>query len=132
MKLSGEVRLGKLVIAPVSWAIAMNHFAGKRVTVEIEAEKSLRTVRANNRYWACLVPLAGDFLSKTRDVPLSKEQTHWVLKSAFLGCDETPLGLVPMDSRTLTTAQFSAYCEAVEAWLAQNGYSVPDSAEVSA
>lgn len=131
MKLSGDVRDGKLVIDPVAWAIALREYEGKRVTVDIEAEKSIRSVRANARYWGCLVPLAGDFLSKTRDVPLSKDQVHYVLVAAFAGCDETPLGIVPVRTSTMTTAQFSTYCEQVQAWLAQNGYAVPDSAEVA-
>lgn len=130
MKLSGEVRAGKLVIAPVSWAIAMNQYNGKRVTVEIEAEKSLRSIRANARYWGVLVPLAGDLFSKTRDVPLSKDQIHYVLVAAFAGCDETPLGPAPVRTSQMTTAQFATYCERVQAWLSQAGYYVPESAEV--
>lgn len=131
MKLSGIVKSGKLVTDPVAWAIAMRHLDGKRVVVDIDSEKAVRTLRQNSRYWSALVPLAGDFLSKTRDVPLSKEQTHWVLSSAFLGCEETPLGLVPMSTRVLTTKQFSGYCDKVELWLNENGYAVPAGAEIS-
>ena len=130
MKLAGVVKDGRLETDPVSWAIAMREYADKRVTVEIEQEKSIRSVRQNSRYWGLIVPLAGDYLSKTRDVPLSKEQTHYVLKSAFLGCEETELGLAPMDSRTLTTAQFAQFCEKVTLWLAEHGYSLPASALV--
>jgi len=131
MKFNGEVRGGKLLIDPASLAIACREYEGKRVTLEIEPEKSIRSLRQNSRYWGIIVPLASDFLSKTRDVPLSKDQTHYVLKSAFLGCEETPLGLVPMDSRSLTTSQFHAFCEAITLWLGENGYSVPESAEVA-
>lgn len=131
MKLSGEVRQGKLLIDPTSLAIALREYDGKRVSLEIEPERPVRSIRQNARYWSCIVPLAQDFLSKTRDVPLSKDQCHYVLKSAFLGCEETPLGLVPMDSRTLTTSQFQTFCEAITVWLAENGYAVPDSAEVA-
>ena len=129
MKLSGVVKDGELVIDPVAWAIALREFAGRRVIVDIDAERSVRSIRANNRYWGVLVPLAGDFLSKTRDVPLSKEQVHFVLTSAFLGCDETPLGLVPMRTRDLDTKQFAAYCEKVALWLMENGYHVPEPGE---
>ena len=128
MKLAGEVKAGKLVISPASWAIAMREYEGKRVTVEIEREKPIRTLKQNARYWSLIVPLAGDYLSKTRDVPLSNEQVHYVLKSAFLGCEETELGLIPMDSRTLTTAQFALYCEKVTVWLSEHGYYLPEGA----
>lgn len=131
MKFSGEVRAGKLLIDPASLAIACNEFNGKRVTLTLEPEKSLRSLKANARYWAVLVPLAGDFLGKTRDIPLSADQIHYVLVAAFAGCDETPLGLVPVRTSTMTTAQFSTFCEHVQAWLAENGYAVPDSAEVA-
>jgi hypothetical protein len=126
VKLSGEVRKGQLVIPPASLAIALREYDGQRVTVEIEREKSIRSLRANARYWSVLIPLAQDFLSKTRDVPLSKDQCHYVLVAAFAGCDETPLGLVPVRTSSMTTAQFATYCETVQVWLAENGYYVPD------
>lgn len=130
MKLSGEVKAGKLICRPAEWAIAMRQYEGHRVIVDIEPERQLRSLRANARYWSLLVPLAGDFLSKTRDVPLSKEQVHFVLASSFLGCDETPLGLAPMPTRRLDTKQFAGYCERITAWLGDNGYAVPDSSSV--
>jgi hypothetical protein len=128
VKLSGEVKGGRLLLDQAALTIAIRDCEGKRVTVEIAPEKPIRSLRQNSRYWGLIVPLAGDFLSKTRDVPLSAEQVHYVLKSAFLGCDETPLGLTPMDSRTLTTSQFGDFCEKVTVWLAEQGYVIPDSA----
>lgn len=128
MKLPAEVSQGKLLMDPVALAIACREYEGKRVVVDIEPEKSIRSVRQNSRYWSLIVPLAGDYLSKTRDMPLSKEQTHYVLKSAFIGCEETELGLIPMDSRTLTTAQFALFCEKVTVWLSEHGYFLPESA----
>jgi hypothetical protein len=126
MKFPGEVKKGRLLIDAAALAIALREFEGKRVVVEIEREKSIRSIKQNSRYWGLIVPLAGDYLSKTRDVPLSRDQTHYVLKSAFLGCEETELGLIPMDSRTLTTAQFAAYCEKVTLWLSEHGYFLPE------
>lgn len=114
---------------PASWPIAMRHFEGRRVVVDIEAYRERRTDRQSRRYWGMIVPLAGDLLSKTRDIPLSKESVHYVLKSAFLGTEETPLGLVPTDSRTLTTVQFCAFCDKVELWLMENGYCIPERGE---
>lgn len=129
MKLSGEVKGGRLVIAPVPWAIAMNEFANRRVVVEIEAEKSLRTVRANARYWTVLVPLASHHLSKKRDIQLSKDQTHWILASAFVGIVATDLGAVPKETHTLSVQEFYNFTEEVSAWLAQEGYPIPEQGE---
>jgi hypothetical protein len=131
LKLSGEVRAGKLIITPQSsLAIVLRQCEGKRVVIDIEPERPVRTVRANSRYWSLLVPLAGDLLSKTRDVPLSKNQVHFVLKAAFLDVIETPLGMVPVDSHNLNTKEFSEYCERIQVWLADNGYSVPEPGEL--
>lgn len=128
MKLSGTVKDGRLVTdEPAAWPIAMREYEGKRVVVQIEPKRSLRSLRANARWWGLLVPLAGHFLSLTRDVPLSKEQVHYVLVSAFAGCDVTDLGPVPVPTRTMDSLQFSILCEKVQAWLADNGYALPDS-----
>lgn len=126
MKLSGEVKGGKLLIEPTALAIAIREYADKRVTVDIEPVKSIRSIRQNNRYWGGIVPLAGDYLSKTRDLPLSKDQIHFVLVAAFAGCEETELGLVPVKTSTMTTAQFALYCERITQWLAEKGYPLPD------
>lgn len=127
--MSGEVKAGKLICSPAAWAIALREYEGRRVVVDIEPERALRSLKANARYWAVLVPLAGDFLSKTRDVPLSKMQIHFVLVSAFAGCEETPLGLAPVETHTMDSKVFSTFCERVQAWLAQEGYHVPDPGE---
>lgn len=125
MKLEGAVTGGKLICDPVSWAIAMREFDGKPVTVEIEQKRDKRSVGANRRFWGILVPLAGHLLGQTRDVPLSKDQVKFVLCSAFLGCEETPLGLVPMRTSQLDTKQFHDFCERIEKWLGENGYAIP-------
>lgn len=130
MKLTATVRDGKLIPdSPVGWTIMLQEFAGKAVVLDVDVPKTVRSIRQNARYFGLIVPLASHSLSKTRDLPLSKDQTHWLLKSAFLGCEETPLGLVPMDSRTLTTKQFHDYCEKIELWLNEQGYHVPEQGE---
>ena len=133
MKLTGRVVAGKFTPdLPAAWPIAMREFDGKRVTLEIEAEKSRRSTQANARYFACLVPLAQHCLNLKRPglLPLSKDQTHAVLVSAFVGQEETELGPVPVRTRTMTKEQFHAFNEQVERWLNESGYSVPDGPDV--
>jgi hypothetical protein len=56
--------------------------------------------------------------------------THEVLKGAFLGHEDTPLGKVPKASRTLNTEDFAAYCNKVEHWLLHDhGIVVPAKGE---
>lgn len=131
-----EVREGKLVPDdPVAWKGWLLRHAGKRVTVEIELEQPRRSVRANARYWSMLVPLAADVLSIGRVVPLSSKQAHDVLKQVFLGYDRVtgPHGveaLVLKSTAATDTPEFAAYCEKIQAWLAQDhGVRVPEPGE---
>lgn len=108
----------------------MREFNGKRVVIEIDREKSLRSLKANNYYFGVLVVLAGHHLNKNRKeqglTPLSKDQVHWVLKSAFLGCEETPLGPVPVASHDKDSQTFHYFMEKVRLWLEEDcGYPVP-------
>lgn len=107
---------GKLSISmPCSWREALSHLKGQRVTVEIEREEHRRSNRQNRWYFGVVVPLVGEYLSRGRELPLSKDQVHHVLVSAFLGQEETPLGPAPIKTSLLTTAQFSGYCERIQA-----------------
>jgi hypothetical protein len=111
----------------LGWLAAHN---GQRVEVDIRRQQERRSNDANRRYWGVLVPLAGHLLSKDRIVPLSKKQVHYVLASAFVGTEESPLGVpVPMETHTLSKEQFHVFTTKVEVWLAENGYHVPDPGE---
>lgn len=74
-----------------------------------------RSVAQNKRAWARLVRGCQEVLSQRTTVPLSKEQTWDVLKRAFLGEIETPLGRVPMESKNLPTKEFAELCDRIEA-----------------
>lgn len=128
MKLSGVIKGGKRIYdQPAGPVIAIQDIGeGHRFVETIERERPLRSLRANARYWGLLVPLAQHQLSKTRDIPLSKDQVHFVLVGAFAGCDVTALGPVPVRTRTMDVRQFSVFCERVQAWLADQGLSVPE------
>lgn len=126
MKIPGQVKEGRFVADnPAAWPIAMREWNGKKVVVEIDAQKSIRTLPQNNRYFGVLLPLFQHYLSQTRDVPLSKEQAHWVAASAFHGTDETTMGMVPKPTRTMTTKEFSEYCDKLALFLQEKGYPIP-------
>ena len=132
MKITGKASGGKFVPdSPAALPIAWREYDGRRVTVEIEPERIRRSVKANARYWSCLVYLARHYLNLKRPglPPLNKDQVHAVLVTAFVGQEETELGPVPMATRTLDTKQFHAFSEKVEAWLNENDYTIPDGSD---
>lgn len=113
-RFGGKVDAGKLVLDdPVRWTGALARLAGQRVFLTVERERIQRTTQQNRWYWGMVVPLVADFLSQGRELPLSNDQAHYVLKSAFLGVDETPLGPVPKSTRKLSVEEFSTYCEKI-------------------
>ncbi|HEX6038885.1 hypothetical protein [Longimicrobium sp.] len=97
------------------WDVVLNGWAGKRVTVQIEPERRTRTNPQLRRYFGCIVPVVRELLSQGRVVPLSKLQVHRLLCGAFLGHESTPIGDVPIESKTLDPGQFAAFCDQVEA-----------------
>lgn len=123
----GAVKGGKVELDDkVGWAALLARLDGKRVVVEVAVHSERRSSQANRWYWSCVVPLAAEALSVDRQVPLSKEQAHYVLKSAFLGIEETTLGPVPKSTSKLTTTQFWEYCEKIVAHCASEwGMAVP-------
>jgi hypothetical protein len=128
---SGIVRNGKLTIdQPLRWAAMLARQDGKRVSVTVEREIVRRTLSQNAWYWSIIVPTVASVLSRTRDVPLSNDQAHYVLKSAFIGLDETPLGPVPKSSAALSTKEFAEYCDRIVAHAASEwGFPIPQPGE---
>jgi hypothetical protein len=113
-RFGGHVSAGKLLLDdPVRWASTLARHAGKRLLVTLESERLQRTTQQNRWYWAMVVPLVAGYLSKGREVPLSNDQAHYVLKSAFIGVVETPLGPAPKSSRKLSIEEFSLYCDKI-------------------
>lgn len=112
----GHVREGRVELDDkIAWSALLSRLDGKRVRVSLDSVDKQRSSQQNRWYWACLVPIAAEVLSQGRTVPLSKEQAHYVLASAFLGCEETDLGPVPMKTSKLSTKDFSLYCEKIVA-----------------
>lgn len=132
MKLRGEVRKGELVIEPASLAIACRQWEGKRVVVEIEPEKSIRSLSQNAYYHAAIVPvvaviLTEDLREQDPDAsPLTNEEAHAALKRAFLG-KELALSLPVVRSTTkLSTLGFHDYVERCREFCARAGYFIPE------
>ncbi len=123
---TGELQLAE----PLIWRAALSRLKGQVVYVIVEKLRANRSLQANRRYWGMVVPLAAEVLSVTRDIPLSSEQAHEVLKYAFMGHDDTPLGPVPRSTRNLDTAQFYEYTQKVEEWLLHSyGVVIPAAGE---
>lgn len=123
---SGKLRFDD----PIGWSGRMAQMRGKRVLLTVETDQPRRSTEANARYWSVIVPLARHRLSRDRVLPLSKEETHYVLASAFAGTEESALGVpIPVKTRKFTKEQFHTYCMAIEAWLGQEGYPVPQPGE---
>lgn len=97
------------------WSEILARLAGQLVRVVILRARTRRSNLQNRWYWGGIVPAVGQYLSRDRVLPLSKEQVHWLLKVAFIGAEETPLGVVPVPSRFLTTTQYADYCERIRA-----------------
>ena len=118
---------GVRMMEPIRWRDQIGlRRKGEQVLVTVERHHDRRSSQQNRRYWGAIVPTVGWHFSKDRPVPLHSSQVHHVLKSAFLGVDETPLGPVPKSTRDLTTAEFSAYCDAIEAHAASEwGLHIP-------
>lgn len=100
----GEIRLtatvnerGRLVPdASSMWAASIREFAGKRVVVTIETEKTRRSSSQNAYWWAVVVPFFQEIWSRARRgphnlPPYTKDQVHEVLVEALAGFEDGPL-----------------------------------------
>lgn len=129
----GQVRKGAFVPDdPVLWSIALREHDGAAVELTLAPKRERRSTRANARYWSILIALAKHHLNTLRGnevPPLSSMQVHEVLAGAFIGHEETPLGLVRCETKNLTQKQFYEYAERVALWLRENGYAIPEQGE---
>lgn len=93
----------------------LSRWKGRKVTVKVTPYRKRRSLSQNAWYWGVIVPYVQGHLNEGRTIQLSEDQVHEVLKSAFIGQEQTPLGWAPCESKGLTTAQFSDYCEKIRA-----------------
>ena len=126
-RFTGRVDQGRVCMdEPQRWLATLGRWNGKRVEVSIRVPTERRSSQQNRWYWSCIVPIAKEVLSQGRVVPLSKDQAHYVLASAFLGSEETPLGTVPIKTSALSTKDFATYCERIVAHAASEwGIAIP-------
>ena len=88
---------------------------GKRWVLTVAPRK--RTKAQNRRYWGkgVLAQIAEQAVVDGR--LYSADAWHEHFKRQILGCDELPHGqIIGKSSSTLTTAEFSEFCTAVEAY----------------
>jgi hypothetical protein len=108
------------------WRVGVARFRGQRLTVSLESVRLTRSGQQNRRYWGVILVLVAEVLSIGRELPISRDQAHFVCKLAFLGQEDTALGPVPKSTRTLSTKDFSDYCDRICSWLYQeHGVVVP-------
>jgi hypothetical protein len=111
---------------PMRWRTRLAALRGKKLTVTVEREVKRRGDPANRYYWAAVARAVAEYLSIGRELPLSKDDAHRVLCSAFIGTEDTPLGPTPCRSSTLTSEQFSTFIERIKAHAASEwGLRIP-------
>lgn len=119
--------------APTVWAATLAPWAGKRVVVTVETERQRRSVQANARYWACVVPLFQQVWSDARvraGLPgYTREEVHEVLVQVVAGCEDGPLpgSRVRVRTSEMDSPTFAKYVQRCEelAWQ-QYQVQVPD------
>lgn len=118
---------GRLVLADEpAWKVFLLRWRQRLVSVWVEPFRPTRSNPQNRWYRGVIVPAVAGELSKGRDLPLSNDQAHYVLKAAFIGQEETALGPTPISTTTLSTVQFSEYCERIRAHAASEwGLNIP-------
>jgi hypothetical protein len=94
------------------------------VVLTLEKREEIRSTQANRRYFVQCTAVA-ELLSVGRDVPISKDQAHHILASAFWGVVETPLGQVPKSTRRMPVARFNQYMDEIDAHFAAAGTPLP-------
>lgn len=98
---------------------AVEHGVVMQVTVQRWAKR--RSVDQNARYWAILNEIAANAPPHMDGVWYAPELWAEHFKRKFLGVVPGPFGEVPRTTTKLSTVDFSAYCDQIEAWAAGEG-----------
>lgn len=121
---------GKLVPREVGrFAGFLSRFKGRDIEVRLQAERKAHTQSQRGWYRASIVPEVAAFLSEAKGYPISRDQAHELLKSAFIGVVAVEVNgvaaTVGISTKTLDTAQFSDFCTAILAHFAGLGLVIP-------
>ena len=120
----------KLVVREAGrWAGLLSKLKGREVEVTICAEPKTHTRSQRGWYRVSIVPEVAAFLSEAKGYPISKDQTHELLKQAFVGVITAEVNgvitTVGISTKTLDPAQFSDFCTAILAHFAGLGLVIP-------
>jgi len=94
------------------------------VVLTLEKQEEIRSTQANRRYFVQCTAVA-ELLSVGRDVPISKDQAHHILASAFWGVVATPMGPVPKSTKRMPVGRFNQYMDEIDAHFAAAGTPLP-------
>lgn len=130
---AAEVRDGKAIIfARDAFDREIARREGRRVWLRILDERQVRTDQQNRYWWVAIVATIRDLWWKRSGaaLPLPKEAVHAALVQSLCGLVDTPLGAVRVQSKTLTTAEFTDLIEGARAYALETfGVNIPTPAE---
>ena len=113
------------------WHNALQHFAGKSITVTVERKTRVRTLPQNSYYWGCLITnIHLQLISDGWEV--TQQQVHEMLKAKYLLAERynEKTGEVMQIIRSTTeisTVEHNQYCEDVRRWAAETlGMNLPE------
>lgn len=117
---------GKLIVREVGrWAGVLFKLKGKDIDVILRPEQQTHTRSQRGWYRASIVPEVSAFLSEAKGYPISRDQTHELLKAVFIGTVTIEVnGIkvdVPISTKTLDPGKFSDFCTAILAHFAELG-----------
>lgn len=90
------------------------------VGVTVGKKAKGRTNPQNSWYWAAIVGIPA------REIGYVPQEMHDAFKLMFLRREEPGKPVTIGSTTTMTTAEFSDYCEACRRWCAEQGYAIPD------
>lgn len=91
---------------------ALAPHASQEVVVTVDTyDPATRGLR--RYYFAAVVEAVRNHLSQGRELPLSKDQTHELLKKAFLGIEQTALGEVAKSTKGMNQVELWDYIESI-------------------
>jgi len=121
VRVDGSVADGKLTLKRSNlWTSAIKALEGKEVSVTIGPRRKPRSDNQNRWYWACVVAIPADHFGYL------PEEMHNAFKWMFLRREEPGKPATIRSSASLTTKEFSDYCEACRKFCAEQGLFIPD------